>query len=72
MNFNQLDWQTIVALMIVLAAIGVLARKMWNSVFAATSIGCGTSCSSCPVGSSNSANPIKATRLVQLDSSEPK
>lgn len=71
MNINQLDWQTVVALLIVLTAIGLLARKMWKSVFTASSGGCGTSCSSCPAGSNNSANPINVTKLVQLDSREP-
>ena len=71
MNINQLDWQTIVALIIVVSAIGVLACKMWKSMFAAASVGCGASCNRCPVGSDKPANPIIVRQLVQLDSSQP-
>ncbi len=61
---QQFDWQTVVALLIVLIAIGVFIWKIAGSLLKSTS-GCGTSCDSCP-SSKDSPNPIKVTELVQL------
>lgn len=66
MNIGQLDWQTITALAIVLAAIGFLARKTWKTIFGSASAGCGTSCNSC--STSEQPQSLKVTKLVQLDS----
>lgn len=71
MNLTQFDWQTIVALLIVLFAIVAFARLSWKSVFGSSSSGCGTSCSNCPAGSSQANGAIKVTKLVQLDSNKP-
>ena len=68
MALDQLDWQTVVSLIIVFGAIGVLARKMWKTVFGAASNGCG-SCGSCPTAKSEESNgALKVTKLVQLAS----
>ena len=68
MIFDQLDWQTCVALLIVVGAIGILARNMWKSLLGAATSGCGTSCESCPASKPASSNSLKVTKLVQLDS----
>ena len=65
MNIQPLDWQTIVALLIVMAAIAVLAKQTWNVMFKTATSGCGTGCSSCP--SAHTDRSVKVTQLVQLD-----
>jgi len=65
MNIQTLDWQTIAALLIVLAAIAILARKTWKGFFQPAAGGCGTGCSSCP--SSQSSGSVKVTKLIQID-----
>jgi hypothetical protein len=60
----QFDWQTIVALFIVLIAIVVFIWQVLNSIFKSTS-GCGTSCESCP-SSRESNNGIKVKELIEL------
>ena len=68
MYFDQLDWQTIVALGIVFVALGILARKTWR-IFFDSATGCGTSCDGCASANPvNSRNKIKVTELIQIDS----
>jgi hypothetical protein len=55
------DWQSVVTLAIVLAALAGLARRCWALVAAKSPSGCGSSCSGC------SANVSQASSLVQLD-----
>jgi uncharacterized membrane protein len=66
MNLQQIDWQTIVALTIVLAAIGVFARKTWRTLFRSSTSGCGANCHACP--STPAAGSVKLTQLIQLNS----
>ncbi len=66
MNVDQLDWQTVIALLMVLFAMVVLGRKTWQSVCGTSTRGCGTLCRRCPSGSSQSTNPVNVTKLVQL------
>jgi hypothetical protein len=69
MNIQNLDWQTIVALLIVSAAIVVLARKSWKGLFQPATSGCGTGCSSCPSSQSSGSVKVaklKVTKLIQI------
>jgi hypothetical protein len=43
-----LDWQTVIALMIVLAAAGGLALRVRSWVRGQAESGCGSSCQGCP------------------------
>jgi hypothetical protein len=71
MNINFLDWQTVIALLIVLIALAVFARKTWKSVFVSSTTGCGTSCSSCPAAAGSSKSAIRLTKLIQLKDNAP-
>lgn len=64
MNLQELDWQTVVALLIVLSAVAVLAKKTWKLVFRTTTTGCGSGCHACPAALPD--RPAKLTPLVQL------
>ena len=63
MNLSQLDWQTLVALMIVSASLVVFAKKIWDMIQPSTSR-CGTGCGACP--SARLKKRIRVTELIPL------
>ncbi|MDG1873887.1 MAG: hypothetical protein P8J27_08245 [Mariniblastus sp.] len=67
MIFGPYDWQTCVALLIVLGAIGILARRLGSMLWGGKLSGCGTSCDHCPASKSPSPTSLKMTQLVQLE-----
>ncbi len=59
----MIDWQTAIALMIVIVAAGALCYRGWKTISTTTSTGCGTGCQQCPANMPHSAN---SPQLVQL------
>ena len=66
---GSVDWQSVVAVLLVVAAIGVLARRtirMWSSRLGG---GCGTGgCGSCPSNEVPFSVDSQAGEIVQLES----
>lgn len=67
----QPDWQTVTALLIVLAAIVVFVRTLFRSAIGASS-GCQSGCSKCPASRHSDSSGLTATKLVQLDAPDRK
>ncbi len=55
----NLGWQDLLALGIVLAAAGYLARLAWSAVTRKRESGCGTGCGKCSAGSAGSPSSVK-------------
>lgn len=64
----NLDWQTVVVVAIVLAAVAYLARSAWQVMVRRKTPGCGT-CSSCPTSEGETAKPFVA--IDQLAETNP-
>lgn len=65
----MIDWQTMLSLMIVLAAAFVIIRKLFGTLRTSGAPSCGSSCSSCPASSTDHRGP-SFVPLVQLDNAE--
>ena len=56
----SLGWQDLVALGIVVAAAGYLARLAWSAVTRTSEGGCGTGCGKCSAGAAGSSPPVES------------
>ena len=59
-----MDWQTVVSVCVVFAAMVFLVGKLFRSASGSSS-GCGSSCSTCPA--SHSEQNLRKVSLVQIE-----